>query len=141
MKPSDATAQQGKAEAEKKRKEQQEAKEKQGKYDHAIQEGQRSQSSGQYEQAIASYEQAQKIDPTNTRNPELDSKIAACKQEIAKAKPAQEKLDAEFARLVQEGDSAINKSDRDTAVDNYVAALKIKEDGTVRARLQYARDQ
>ncbi|UKN01319.1 hypothetical protein K6119_16450 [Paracrocinitomix mangrovi] len=86
----------------------------------------------QYDEAIKLYKEASGIKP----NEQLPKDRIA---EIEKILADQKAKEAEFNKLVKDGDAAVGSEDYDIAIGNYEAALVIKKDNAVQVKLDDAR--
>lgn len=101
-------------------------------YAKAINEGNKLFDAKNYDEAIKQYEVAQKLKPTETQPRDLIEKAKNAKN----AGAAKEK---EFADLVKKGDDYVVKKSFADAITSYEAALAIKQDAGVQAKLDKAK--
>jgi tetratricopeptide (TPR) repeat protein len=113
--------------------------EKEKKYSEFLANGDKAMLNKQYDDAIKNFEEALKIKP-NEQTPK--DKLAEAKKKKADAeKEAADKLakEKQFAELVKKGDEAALSKKFDEAIANYEAALAIKDDAPVKAKLEKAK--
>lgn len=99
--------------------------------------GNKAMSAKNYEDAITNYEGVLGLDDEHA---EAKEKLALAKQKLDEQKGEAEK-EAEFDRLVSEGDQAFGAENYQGAIDAYKGALEIKSVATVEAKLKDAQSK
>lgn len=99
--------------------------------------GDQAMTSNDFESAISAFEEVLTLDSNHA---EASEKLELAKKKLEEQKGEQEK-DAEFARLVSEGDEAFNAEKYQEAVDAYRKALEIKNVVAVEAKLKDAQSR
>ncbi|MFZ9029097.1 MAG: carboxypeptidase regulatory-like domain-containing protein, partial [Crocinitomicaceae bacterium] len=104
------------------------------KIEKLMKEGDQAMTGEKYGDAIAKFEEVLSLDDEHVPATE---KLALARQKLEEQRKA-EVADAEFNKLVKEGDDAFSSESYQNAVDAYTKALDIKDDAAVRSRLQDA---
>lgn len=107
------------------------------KIDRLMKEGDQAMTGEKYEDAIAKFEEVLSLDDEHVPAKE---KLALAKQKLEDQKNA-EAADAEFNKLVKEGDDALTTEAYQNAIDAYTKALAIKDDASVKSKLQDAQSK